>query len=102
LPRLTPSDLILRRREAPSRRMNGTSRAMVRDGASRLLTMRVWRHTLILPAADAAGGARPFLDPRIARLGVEGVAVTPRQLGAGSRVRFRDALLLLGALLFDL
>jgi hypothetical protein len=35
------SDLILRRREAPSRRMNGTGGGyMVRDAASRLLTMR--------------------------------------------------------------
>ena len=54
LPRLIPSDLILRRREAPSRGMNGTSRATWFETAlSRLLTMR-FESELVLPAADAA------------------------------------------------
>jgi tRNA 2-thiouridine synthesizing protein A len=40
-PAYDPSDLILRSRAAAPRRMNGTSGVMVRDGAERLLTMRV-------------------------------------------------------------
>src|SRR4051794_24892240 len=93
LPRLTPSDLILRRREAPSRRMNGNSRATWFETAlSRLLTMRV-ESELVLPAADAAGCARPFLDAGVARLRIERIGMTPRQLGAGGGARFLDALL---------
>ena len=46
----------------------------------------------ILPAADAAGLARPGLDPRVARLCVERVGVTPRQLGAGGAARFLGVL----------
>src|SRR4051794_34244242 len=91
LPRLTPSDLILRRREAPSRRMNGNSRATWFETAlSRLLTMRV-ESELVLPAADAAGCARPFLDAGVARLRIERIGMTPRQLGAGGRARLLDA-----------
>ena len=44
---------------------------------------------LPLPVADAAGLARPCLDSRIARLGIERVAVAMRQLGArGGAWRF--------------
>src|SRR5258705_13843978 len=48
---------------------------------------------LPLPAADCTGLARPGLDPRIARLRVERVAVTARQLGAGGGTGLLDALL---------
>src|SRR6185312_1268514 len=50
-------------------------------------------YALVLPAADGAGLARPGLDPRVARLRVERVAVTPRQPGAGGGARLLDALL---------
>ena len=48
---------------------------------------------LPLPAADAAGLARPGLDPRVARLRVERIAMTSRQLGAGGAARLLGALL---------
>src|SRR6188508_1390502 len=56
------SHLILRSREAASRRMSGTGWATWFETAlSRLLTTR-FESELILPAADTAGRARPFLD----------------------------------------
>ena len=46
-----------------------------------------------LPAADAAGLARPGLNPRIGRLRVERIAVPPRELRASRAARFFRALM---------
>src|SRR5437879_2708059 len=50
--------------------------------------------SLSLPVADAAGLARPFLDPRVHGLRVERVAVTPRYLRSRRDMRLRDVCLL--------
>src|SRR5207302_10585551 len=42
---------------------------------------------LTLPVADAARFAGPDLNPRIARLGVERIAMPPRQFGASGGTR---------------
>src|SRR3977135_244736 len=46
---------------------------------------------LALPVADAARPARPDLDPRIERLRIERIAVSPRQFGSRRRARFLRA-----------
>src|SRR3982074_956775 len=58
-----------------------------------LIAIRATRHSiaLLLPLADAARFARPGLNPRIERLRVERIALSPRQLRSSRAARFLRA-----------
>ena len=85
-------------RRVSSRRRNPQSASASRQRQSGGLRLRLTHPTkyepmLPLPAADAAGLARPGLDPRVARLCVERIGMAPRQLSAGGAARFLGALM---------